>query len=84
MHASTVISVFLAALVAASPVRNGQSGDVDTQTKRGLVTFVMTEPDCPAIEAYCTHCNGDFNCETDPRCEWCYAHHQFGNGKGNN
>ncbi|KAI1756844.1 hypothetical protein F4782DRAFT_283170 [Xylaria castorea] len=77
MYVSTVISVFLAALVAAAPSR--RSAD-----ERGLVTFQMTEPDCPAIEAYCTHCNGDFNCQTDPRCEWCYAHHKFGNGKVNN
>ncbi|KAI1424440.1 hypothetical protein F5Y12DRAFT_715201 [Xylaria sp. FL1777] len=21
----------------------------------------------------------DFNCETDPRCEWCYTNKQFGN-----
>ncbi|KAI0548927.1 hypothetical protein F4679DRAFT_289509 [Xylaria curta] len=76
MYVSTIISVFLAALVAAAPSRN-----VD---KRGLVTFQMTEPDCPAIETYCTHCNGDFNCETDPRCEWCYENHKFGNGKENN
>ncbi|KAI1076206.1 hypothetical protein F5B20DRAFT_594265 [Whalleya microplaca] len=35
-------------------------------------------PDCPSIKDYCTHCNGDFNCETDPRCEWCYENDQFG------
>ncbi|KAH8161783.1 hypothetical protein CIB48_g6460 [Xylaria polymorpha] len=78
MYASTVISVFLVALAAAAPYRNGQA-DADAEPKRGLVAFIMTEPDCPAIKAYCTHCNGDFNCETDPRCEWCYENHQFGN-----
>ncbi|KAI1743230.1 hypothetical protein F4680DRAFT_409583 [Xylaria scruposa] len=76
MYISTIISVFLAALVAAAPSHN-----ID---KRGLVTFQMTEPDCPAIESYCTNCNGDFNCETDPRCEWCYEHDKFGGDKGNN
>ncbi|KAI0466679.1 hypothetical protein F4859DRAFT_497001 [Xylaria cf. heliscus] len=72
MYASAIISVFLAALAAASPYRN-------SQRERGLVTIIMTEPDCPALKAYCTNCNGDFNCETDPRCEWCYEHGQFGN-----
>ncbi|TGJ84359.1 hypothetical protein E0Z10_g4433 [Xylaria hypoxylon] len=78
MHFSTTLSFFLAALVAAAPSYNNQ-GNVDTQ-KRGLVTFIMTEPNCPALKNYCTHCNDDFNCETDPRCEWCYRYKQFGNG----
>ncbi|KAI0444381.1 hypothetical protein F4803DRAFT_511716, partial [Xylaria telfairii] len=77
MYASTIISIFLAALAAATPIHNGQ-GDTDAAPKRGLVTFVMTEPNCPVLKEYCTHCNGDFNCETDPRCEWCYEHHMFG------
>ncbi|KAI0409930.1 hypothetical protein F4802DRAFT_6949 [Xylaria palmicola] len=76
MYFSTVLSLFLAALAAAVPTPGQGNADV---SKRGLVTFVMTEPDCHAIENYCKHCNGDFNCETDPRCEWCYQHHQFGN-----
>ncbi|GAW11559.1 hypothetical protein ANO14919_009060 [Xylariales sp. No.14919] len=78
MHFTTTLSFFLAALVAATPYQfsNGQ-GNADTQ-QPGLVTLIMSEPDCPSIKDYCTHCNGDFNCETDPRCEWCYKHKQFG------
>ncbi|KAI1119032.1 hypothetical protein F5Y14DRAFT_119335 [Nemania sp. NC0429] len=68
MYATTVIGLFLAALAAAAP---------SPPPSRNLVTFVMTEPDCPSLESYCTHCNGDFNCETDPRCEWCYEHDRF-------
>ncbi|KAI1205666.1 uncharacterized protein F4807DRAFT_278944 [Annulohypoxylon truncatum] len=32
-------------------------------------------PDCTSIEHYCKTCSSDdFNCETDPNCEWCRAH----------
>ncbi|KAI0877173.1 hypothetical protein GGS24DRAFT_159719 [Hypoxylon argillaceum] len=77
MYFSTIFGLFLAALVTAAPSssHSGQ-GTIVTQ-KRGLVTFVMTEPDCPSLKSYCTTCNDDFNCETDPRCEWCYEHDKF-------
>ncbi|KAI1128750.1 hypothetical protein F5Y10DRAFT_264782 [Nemania abortiva] len=79
MYASTILSLFLAALATAAPSSShiGQ-GSVETR-EPGLVTFVMTEPDCPSLKAYCTNCGDDFNCETDPRCEWCYEHGQFDN-----
>ncbi|KAI0538886.1 hypothetical protein GGR58DRAFT_500673 [Xylaria digitata] len=78
MHFSTTLSFFLAALAAAAPSPSyNKHGDAEMQ-KRDFVTFVMTEPDCPAIKDYCTHCHGDFNCQTDPRCEWCYKHKKFG------
>ncbi|KAI3324659.1 hypothetical protein HD806DRAFT_51569 [Xylariaceae sp. AK1471] len=70
MYFSTILGLFLAALAAAAPCQ-------DTH-KRGLVTFIMTEPDCVSLKDYCTNCNDDFNCETDPRCEWCYEHDKFG------
>ncbi|KAF2967943.1 hypothetical protein GQX73_g5629 [Xylaria multiplex] len=80
MQFSTTLSLFFVALVAAAP--SPSHGDADMQT-RGLVTFVMTEPNCEALKEYCTHCNGDFNCETDPRCEWCYEHKKFGPDEDN-
>ncbi|KAI1155511.1 hypothetical protein F4825DRAFT_447415 [Nemania diffusa] len=57
MYFSTIFGLFLAALVTAAPSssHNGQ-GTIVTQ-KRGLVTFVMTEPDCPSLKSYCTTCN---------------------------
>ncbi|GAW25665.1 hypothetical protein SAMD00023353_1002750 [Rosellinia necatrix] len=72
MYTSTILSLFLAALAAAAP------SPIEQRRAPKLVTFVMTEPDCPSIEYYCKHCNDDFNCETDPRCEWCYQHDKFG------
>ncbi|KAI1361431.1 hypothetical protein F5Y08DRAFT_342682 [Xylaria arbuscula] len=81
MHFTTAVSIFLAALAAAAPSSSPpNSGDESTINSHEpeLVTFVMTEPNCPAIKDYCTHCNGDFNCQTDPRCEWCYHNKQFG------
>ncbi|KAI0509082.1 hypothetical protein F5B22DRAFT_649358 [Xylaria bambusicola] len=85
MHFSTILSIFLAALVAAAPTtppNDSTATNTDTY-EPDLVTFVMTVPNCPAIKDYCTHCNGDFNCDTDPRCEWCYHNKQFGTDGGN-
>ncbi|KAI0975297.1 hypothetical protein F4678DRAFT_322290 [Xylaria arbuscula] len=94
MQFSTITSLFLAALATASaaPPSSSTRGissscfqDMVDATGGQVVTFVMTTPDCPALKAYCTHCNGDFNCESDPRCEWCYEHKQFGhNGEMSN
>ncbi|KAI8622953.1 hypothetical protein F5Y19DRAFT_29555 [Xylariaceae sp. FL1651] len=72
MHFGTIFGLFLAALVAAAPPHNPGA------QRRGLVTIVMSEPDCNEIKDYCTNCNGDFNCESDPRCEWCYENGGFG------
>ncbi|KAI0097932.1 hypothetical protein GGR51DRAFT_455952 [Nemania sp. FL0031] len=55
MYFSTVVSLFLAALATAAP--SSSQGNVDARD-RGLVTFVMTEPNCPSLESYCTNCNG--------------------------
>ncbi|KAI2641014.1 hypothetical protein GGS21DRAFT_487343 [Xylaria nigripes] len=78
MYFTAILALCLAALGAAvpSPTHNDDHSDI---ADRGVVTFVMSEPDCPSLKDYCTHCNGDFNCETDPRCEWCYDHGGFGN-----
>ncbi|KAI1290958.1 hypothetical protein F5Y03DRAFT_401044 [Xylaria venustula] len=83
MQFSTITGFFLAALATASAAPSSASSSSCFQsmvdaTGNNVVTFVMTTPDCPSIKEYCTHCNGDFNCETDPRCEWCWEHKQFG------
>ncbi|KAI0203581.1 hypothetical protein F4808DRAFT_457851 [Astrocystis sublimbata] len=76
MYASTVLSIFLAALAAAAPSRNAAATANDNDPS--VVTFdVGRDPDCSAIKYYCTHCNGNFDCDTDPRCDWCRAHHQI-------
>ncbi|KAI0397418.1 hypothetical protein F5Y17DRAFT_415456 [Xylariaceae sp. FL0594] len=77
MYRYTIIGFFLAALAAASP--SSRSSTSVAQPRRGdkTVTFVMTEPDCDSLKDYCTSCNGDFTCETDPRCEWCYENDEF-------
>ncbi|KAI1816852.1 hypothetical protein GGS20DRAFT_535774, partial [Poronia punctata] len=66
------IIIFLAALTTAT------AAALPSPSSHHLVTFVMTEPDCDSLKTYCTSCNGDFNCETDPRCEWCDENDKFG------
>ncbi|KAI1347502.1 hypothetical protein F5Y01DRAFT_329616 [Xylaria sp. FL0043] len=82
MQFTTIVALAFAALAAATPStplkNHGSSSSINAGEPK-LVTFVMTEPDCGSLKDYCTHCNGDFNCETDPRCEWCYENDQFGN-----
>ncbi|KAL7620805.1 hypothetical protein AAE478_009803 [Parahypoxylon ruwenzoriense] len=35
-------------------------------------------PNCTEIEEYCKHCGeDDFQCETNPNCEWCFEHGGF-------
>ncbi|KAI1415033.1 hypothetical protein F5Y13DRAFT_187720 [Hypoxylon sp. FL1857] len=36
-----------------------------------------TTPDCAAIEEYCKCLDGDFDCQTDPSCEWCRDHNAW-------
>ncbi|KAI1177284.1 hypothetical protein F4777DRAFT_577091 [Nemania sp. FL0916] len=72
MHASTILGFFLASLAVAAPAPSSASSRALNE-----VTFVMTEPDCAKLEHYCKNCNGDFNCETDPRCEWCEENGKF-------
>ncbi|KAI1398021.1 hypothetical protein F4819DRAFT_489946 [Hypoxylon fuscum] len=35
-------------------------------------------PDCAALEDYCQCHDDDFNCETNPSCEWCREHNAWG------
>ncbi|KAI0799179.1 hypothetical protein GGR55DRAFT_702231 [Xylaria sp. FL0064] len=80
MQFTTIVALAFAALAAASPSAplKNQGNSINAREPK-VVTFVMTEPDCDSLKDYCTHCNGDFNCETDPRCEWCYENDKFGN-----
>ncbi|KAI1102480.1 hypothetical protein F4804DRAFT_334233 [Jackrogersella minutella] len=43
------------------------------------IAAAMTTPDCASLEEYCKCEDGDFNCETDPSCEWCREHNAWGN-----
>ncbi|KAI1259200.1 hypothetical protein F5Y18DRAFT_313384 [Xylariaceae sp. FL1019] len=65
----------LAALTLARPSHQRVS-----EKYPNAVAIIMTTPDCAPLESYCTHCNGDFNCQTDPRCEWCDEMGEFGDG----
>ncbi|KAI1279334.1 hypothetical protein F5Y07DRAFT_40457 [Xylaria sp. FL0933] len=81
MQFTTIVALAFAALAAATPsapLKNHGSSSIKGR-EPNVVTFIMTEPDCDSLKDYCTHCNGDFNCETDPRCEWCYENDKFGN-----
>ncbi|KAK5630435.1 hypothetical protein RRF57_006150 [Xylaria bambusicola] len=40
----------------------------------------MREPVCSGTTTDSS--SRDFNCQTDPRCEWCYHNKQFGTGSG--
>ncbi|KAI8961266.1 hypothetical protein F5Y11DRAFT_348663 [Daldinia sp. FL1419] len=35
-------------------------------------------PDCTSIEEYCKCKDDDFQCETNPNCEWCREHNAWG------
>ncbi|CAJ2500764.1 Uu.00g036170.m01.CDS01 [Anthostomella pinea] len=75
MHFTTVVTLLFAAFAAAAP-RPLHHGVKNTVLPPGLTS----EPDCAKMEDYCTSCGGeDFDCETNPSCEWCYENHRFGN-----
>ncbi|KAI0839247.1 hypothetical protein F5Y06DRAFT_266345 [Hypoxylon sp. FL0890] len=50
------------------------SGWVDDTPSPTAEYEASNTPDCSAIEEYCKCLDGDFNCETDPSCEWCRDH----------
>ncbi|KAI0006597.1 hypothetical protein F4779DRAFT_556185 [Xylariaceae sp. FL0662B] len=76
MHHISILSLalFLAARAIAAPSPTWNPAPDPVLAARAA----EDGPDCKSIEDYCTHCNGDFNCETDPRCEWCYENDGFG------
>ncbi|KAI2620479.1 hypothetical protein GGR54DRAFT_100115 [Hypoxylon sp. NC1633] len=45
-------------------------------TAAGVVN-AAADPDCASIEEYCKCKDDDFQCETDPNCEWCRAHNAW-------
>ncbi|KAI1436816.1 hypothetical protein GGR50DRAFT_692781 [Xylaria sp. CBS 124048] len=78
MYFTTILALCLVALATAAPTApHTNSCKTADEATNGRVTFTMTKPDCPSLLQYCTHCDEDFNCETDPRCEWCYEHGGF-------
>ncbi|KAI1819885.1 hypothetical protein F4861DRAFT_546307 [Xylaria intraflava] len=58
MYVSTILALYLAALGAAAPSPFHGSGCATDVSVDGRVIFTMTQPDCPALKEYCTHCNG--------------------------
>ncbi|KAI0881610.1 uncharacterized protein GGS22DRAFT_192246 [Annulohypoxylon maeteangense] len=66
--AIALCGVVLAAPPAPSPTITQAPAAVHTAAARGT-------PNCTSIQHYCSSCGSeDFDCETDPRCEWCSAH----------
>jgi hypothetical protein len=55
MYFNTILGLFLAALAAAAPSHHAHH-----HHKRGLVTFIMTEPDCDSLRDYCKNCSNEF------------------------
>ncbi|KAI0599038.1 hypothetical protein F4775DRAFT_591825 [Biscogniauxia sp. FL1348] len=80
MHSNTFFFVVLAlgvASVAAAPTP--EPTPLSSSSSSSIIPpTAQSTPDCNALKQYCTNCNGNFNCETDPGCEWCYEHDGFG------
>ncbi|KAI2469596.1 hypothetical protein F4781DRAFT_215652 [Annulohypoxylon bovei var. microspora] len=77
MRSSSLVALALAlcGAVIAAPAPTGTI----TPAPTGVVAAAAEDtPDCAALQHYCESCSGDdFNCETDPNCEWCRAHNAW-------
>ncbi|KAI1138104.1 hypothetical protein F5Y05DRAFT_413418 [Hypoxylon sp. FL0543] len=74
MRSSTILAIALATCSAALAVPPRSALPPPT------VGFgAESTPDCAAIKDYCKCLDADFNCETDPRCEWCREHNAWNN-----
>ncbi|KAI1454682.1 hypothetical protein F4805DRAFT_460496 [Annulohypoxylon moriforme] len=77
MRQSTLLAAALAccgAVIAAPPA---MPPTITQAPAPDAVEFAAASstPDCTKIQQYCSSCSSDdFNCETDPNCEWCRAH----------
>ncbi|KAI0433858.1 hypothetical protein F5Y09DRAFT_338225 [Xylaria sp. FL1042] len=78
MHFTTIVALAFAALAAAAPSDSANNQGSIKAREPKVATFDKSEPDCDKLKDYCTHCNGDFDCETNPSCEWCYENDKFG------
>ncbi|KAI2604191.1 uncharacterized protein GGS25DRAFT_451298 [Hypoxylon fragiforme] len=45
-----------------------------TPTPVQITGAVDNSPDCASLEEYCKCKDDDFQCETNPSCEWCREH----------
>ncbi|KAI1445956.1 hypothetical protein F5Y02DRAFT_96341 [Annulohypoxylon stygium] len=76
MRTSAIIAAALCGVALAAPqatqatitaAPDAHVGDRACNVKRDI--------DCPSLQHYCTTCSeDDLNCETDPRCEWCFEY----------
>ncbi|KAI1334594.1 hypothetical protein F5Y15DRAFT_285461 [Xylariaceae sp. FL0016] len=80
MHYTTFVVAILASLAAAAP-------DPILPPSPVVQFDPLSTPNCSAIQDRCENCpEDDFDCESDPSCEWCFDHDGFnqtssGNGK---
>ncbi|KAI1497009.1 hypothetical protein F5X99DRAFT_413544 [Biscogniauxia marginata] len=78
MHLVTLL-VSIAAIAIASAVAapTATLERTDAAAVADPAVAARSTPDCKALKEYCTNCQ-DFQCETNPGCEWCYEHDAFG------
>ncbi|KAI1374231.1 hypothetical protein F4677DRAFT_447555 [Hypoxylon crocopeplum] len=73
MRTSSLITLALAlcgaALAVPSPTRI-----VKSLPNPVVRPAAEDSPDCDSIKEYCKCTDDDFQCETNPNCEWCREH----------
>ncbi|KAI1384239.1 uncharacterized protein F4822DRAFT_64359 [Hypoxylon trugodes] len=76
MHSTILLTIAFAlcgtVLASPAPTRVGipAASAVEVHAPEGT-------PDCTALEEYCKCKTEDFNCQTDPSCEWCRDHNAW-------
>ncbi|KAI1479082.1 hypothetical protein F4774DRAFT_410156 [Daldinia eschscholtzii] len=78
MHSSTFFALALAICGSVDAVAF-PSNTTPTPPTPVLAAWAPSDsPDCASIEEYCKCKDDDFQCETNPNCEWCRDHNAWG------
>ncbi|KAI1464336.1 uncharacterized protein F4812DRAFT_462751 [Daldinia caldariorum] len=78
MHSSSSFALALAICGGVVALAVPSSTIAGPATPVAAAWAPSDSPDCTTIEEYCKCKDDDFQCETNPNCEWCRDHNAWG------